>query len=426
MDFQSKECKRSRNAYMIQCSVEYFISLFVTDAFLAKLLTYAGISDSLIGIISSFITVAFVIQLFSILLVRKQINVKKTVITFDTVSIFFFMLLYLIPFFPISQELKTTLITLSVLLAYAGKYLILSICFEWGNSYVEPQNRAVYSAQKEMISLFCGMIVTAVVGYIIDRYEGLGNMDGGFLFLAISILILNICNFICLFMIKNKDKEENQTEVKPLKAVLKNTIGSKPFRKIIFLTVLWDVARYFTIGFLGTFKTKELMMSLFLVQIVNIVSNFARMVISVPFGRFSDKHSFVKGFQVALFLAAGAFLAIVFTTPERWYLMIVYTVLYSCCMAGINQNSFNITYNYVDKNYITEAMAVKNSVGGVFGFLASLGGSKFLTLIQKNGNTILGIPCYGQQFLGMISFMIIIIAIIFISTKIKKEKVIVQ
>ncbi len=429
LDFQSKECKRSRNAYMIQCTVEYFISLLVTDAFLAKLLQYVGLSDSLIGIISSFITLAFIIQLFSIFLIQRKINTKRVVIFYDTLSIIFFMLLYLIPFIPISQGMRTIFIILSVILAYGGKYLILSICYGWGNSFVEPRKRAVFSAKKEMLSLLLGMIFTALVGYIIDRYEALGNIEGGFLFSAIAILILNICNFLCLSMIQNEDEADRyraKESKKSLSDVLKKTIGSKPFRKIIFLTILWDMARYFTIGFLGTFKTKELMMSLVLVQVVNIVANFARMMISVSFGRFSDKHSFVEGFRLALWIAAGAFFVNIFTTPERWYLIIVYTILFNCCQAGVNQNSFNITYNYVDGNYIAEAMAVKNSIGGVFGFLASVAGSKILDIIQKNGNIFLGISCYGQQVLSGISLILVMGAILFINKKIKKEKVIVQ
>ncbi len=429
MDFNSKASRQSRNAYMIQCTVEYFISLLVTDAFLAKLLTDVGVSDSMIGIISSFVTLAFMIQLMSIFLVQRKINTKRVVILFDTISIFFFMMLYLIPFIPVEKSLKIALIILSIILAYAGKYLILSLCFGWGNSFVEPKKRAVYSAKKEMLSLFLGMIFTAVVGYVIDWYEGLGNLSGGFLFIAISIFILNIWNFICLALIKkpeNEDKNDEKKERKSLRLVAKNTLGNKAFRKIIFLTVLWDVARYFTVGFMGTFKTNDLAMSLFLVQMVNIIANFARMLISIPFGRFSDKHSFVAGFQLALMIAAAAFLVNIFTTPGRWYLVVLYTVLYSCCMAGINQNSFNITYNYVDKDFITEAMSIKNSIGGICGFLASLVGSKILALVQKNGNNILGIGCYGQQVLSCISLIVIVAAILFIKFKIKKEKVIVQ
>ena len=47
-------------------------------------------------------------------------------------------------------------------------------------------------------------------------------------------------------------------------------------------------------------------------------------------------------------------------------------------------------------------------------------------MVQKNGNTFLGIPCYGQQILSGISFVLVVGAIWFISKKIKKEKVIVQ
>ena len=90
MNYDSKEYKRSRASYMTQCTVEYFVSLLVTDAFLAKLLTYVGISDSLIGIISSFISMAFVIQLLSVFIVRIKASTKKIVMIFDTISIFFF------------------------------------------------------------------------------------------------------------------------------------------------------------------------------------------------------------------------------------------------------------------------------------------------------------------------------------------------
>ena len=170
-DFQSPEYRRSRAAYMTQCTVYYFVTLLVTDAFLAKLLGSIGIKDSLIGIISSFISMSFVIQLLAIFIVRLEISTKKLVILSDTIGIFFFMLLYLIPFIPISAQLKTVLVILSVVCAYAGNYLISSICYKWGNSFVDPTKRASYSATKEMISLVSGMVFTAVIGYVIDRLK---------------------------------------------------------------------------------------------------------------------------------------------------------------------------------------------------------------------------------------------------------------
>ena len=54
-NFDKPSYKRSRWAYTFECAFEYFISLMVADAFLATLLTQMGLSDAVIGVISSLI-----------------------------------------------------------------------------------------------------------------------------------------------------------------------------------------------------------------------------------------------------------------------------------------------------------------------------------------------------------------------------------
>ncbi len=76
MNFNTTQYKRSRGAYMAQCTFEYFVTLLVTDAFLAKLLTHIGISDHLIGIIASFVSMTYVIQLVTIFLVKTKWSTK--------------------------------------------------------------------------------------------------------------------------------------------------------------------------------------------------------------------------------------------------------------------------------------------------------------------------------------------------------------
>ena len=72
--YQSPDYKRSRMAYLLECAFEYFTAILVTDAFLAKVLSYMGLSDSLIGIISTFVTLACVFQLFAMVAaVGKQV-----------------------------------------------------------------------------------------------------------------------------------------------------------------------------------------------------------------------------------------------------------------------------------------------------------------------------------------------------------------
>ena len=194
---------------------------------------------------------------------------------------------------------------------------------------------------------------------------------------------------------------------------MSNTIGNKSFCRLLVLSILWSSSIYFTVGFLGVYKTKDLVMTVFLVQLVNMVANGFRVVFSIPFGKYSDKTSFAKGYKLGMILVAIAFAFCMFTTPKTWYLMIVYGVVYNVSVAGTNQNSFNITYSYVNSDYIVQAMAIKNCVGGVFGFVAALVGGKILSAVQANGNRVLGIPMYGQQFLAFISLVSVIGAILY-------------
>ncbi|MBE7053689.1 MAG: MFS transporter [Ruminococcaceae bacterium] len=424
--FDSKDYKRSRGAYIGQCTFEYFISLFVADAFLAKLLTNIGLRDSLIGIISSFVTLAFLFQLLSIVIANKIKSTKRVVIIFETVCNLLFFTLYTIPFMPFTTEVKTTIVILSVIFAYISKYLVASILFKWANGYVEPSKRGRYSAVKEMISLITGIVFTLSTGYIIDQYEALGNIKGGFIFISISILVLSICNFVSLLLIKDEKKEITNTNKPKAKDIIKNTLGNKNFVNITFALVLWDIARYLTIGFLGTFKTKELLLSVGAVQVINMVANLIRLSISLPFGKYSDKYSFASGLKLAYIIVAIGFLMIAFTTSKTWWFIILYTILFNVSLAGSNQNASNITYSYVKNEYFVHATAIKNSISGILGFGASLVGSKILSHIQANGNTFFGVPVYGQQVLGAISFVIMIVDILFIHFVIEKQKVMVQ
>lgn len=424
--FESKAYRRSRNMYMAQCTFDYFITILVADAFLANLLSYIGLSDAMIGVISSFITLAFLFQLLSIFVARKIGNIKRTVVVVDTASQLLFFFLYLVPFLPFSTPVKTVIVVVAILFAYICKYLVASILFRWANSYVEPAKRGRYSAVKEMVSLLTGIVFTLIVGAIVDKFEAIGSREGGFLFISIAMLILVICNFVSLMLIKNEKPETGREPAVPFGEILRNTLGNRNFVNVIIMTVLWDVARYMSIGFLGTFKTKELLLSVGAVQVINMIANLARLAISLPFGRYSDKHSYASGMKLAFVIAAVGFGINAFTTSNTWWFVIIYTILYNVSMAGSNQNSFNISYSYVKEEYFVPAMAIKNSIGGIFGFGASLTGSRILACIQANGNTFLGIPMYGQQLLSGISCIIIVITVFFIHFVIEKQRVILQ
>ena len=427
--FEIAQYKRSRQSYIWYCTFEYFISILVSDVFLAKLLTHVGMEDWLIGIISSIISLAFLFQLFSLFIAGRTDNPKKVIMFLVPLGQILYMSIFLVPFMPAAPAVKSLIITVMLIGAYFFHNSVASMLFKWANSFVNPKNRATFSAGKEIISLATGIVFTLIIGYIVDSFEYSGNMIYGFLFIAISIFICAATCFLCICLIQKKANHLKNGEKKtkrPFKDVMKNTLGNKNFRNVCIMSSKLAVSRYLTLGFLGTFKTKELLLSVTAVQVINMVANALRLIVSRPFGKYSDKTSYAKGKRLGLIIMAVGFFANIFTTENWFWGIVIFTVCYNVSLAGTNQNASNITYSYVKADYIAQALAIKASIGGVCGFLASLAGSAILAHVQANGNMLCGIPMYGQQLLSAISFVIIIITILFIKFVIEKQEVIHQ
>lgn len=423
--YNSAAYKRSRAAYAAECAFEYFVSILVGDAFLAKLLTEMGLKDSTIGIISSFISVAFLFQLASLLLVRHTKNVKRTSTFFNTLSSFLFMCLYLLPFLPTGVRGKTVCASAVLLSAYFCNYIVTSMLFKWGNSFVEPTKRGTYSAGKEMLSLVSGIVFTLVTGHLFDRYEARGDLRGGFLFMASAIFVITLCNLASLLLMQ-KEEVSTAVEVVSYRAVLDNTLRNRDFRHVALMDAVWRFAYYMTIGFMGVYKTKELLLTVGLVQVINMAGNLGRFSLSMPLGKFANKYGFAKGLELGYGLAAVGFLIGFFCAPGRWWLIIPFTIFINCSLAGINQNSFNIMYSYVKTDYFVHASAIKNSISGLSGFVASLVGSRVLEWIQTSGNTVFGITLYGQQLLSGISFLLFLCLILYAHFVVSPQKALLQ
>ena len=430
-DFSSPVYRRARISYILYAMFEYFVLLLISDAFLAKLLSNVGFKNSEIGVISSLISLAFIVQLFSILLAKNRGSKKKMILILSTVGQMLFLALYLLPFLSIDSSLRKALVYLFIIGAYVSKYLVATFLFQWANSYVDPNRRATFSATLTIISLIGGTVYSFAIAAVFNWFEEMNRIKDGFLFLAIVILISNLFVFLCLLCIK-KEKSESAEAIprKKLSEILKNTLGNKNFRRLILISIIWKSAQYFSVGFMGTFKTDTLgnglSMSVLTVQIIAILGSFVSLAVTRPFGIYSDKRSFASGLYLSLFFEIAAYLCCAFTTTGTWFLIIGYTVFYAIAGAGNSQNSVNITYSYINSDYLAEALALKNSISGVFGFLSAVLAGILLDAIQNSGNTFLGIPVFGQQVLAVISALLCVICIIYMRVTIMKEKVIKQ
>jgi hypothetical protein len=210
-------------------------------------------------------------------LLVEKFSTKKIVMLFDVISQMLFAFIYFVPFVPIDPNAKKLIVVASIMISQVCKTMVITLYYKWGNSYVHDEKRAQFSAMKECISLITGIVFVAVVSFVFDKFKAFDNTEGGLLFIACTMAVLNVANYISFALIKDEPKRERESMRVPTKEVIGHIASNKIFRNYVLINMFGATTGAFISGFLGVYKIQELGMSLFLVQVINIVADFFRM-----------------------------------------------------------------------------------------------------------------------------------------------------
>ena len=420
MDESKDKFKTSRFLYILEAMFEYFISLLVTGAYLAKVTSTIGMSDTLTGILTSFVSLGCGFQVIAIFLANKR-PVKRLVTVLHSINQLFFALIYFVPFFKISQMAKVVLFICFLLFGYIINNVVNSPKINWFMSLVDDHKRGSFTATKEIVSLLGGMVFSFTVGTVIDRYEVIGDVNKSFVFCGIGIFVLMALHTYTL--LASKEKPATDTEKITVRKQLGELLKDKNLFKVILITVLWNVAHYVATPFYGTYQVKELGFSMTFVSVLSALYAICRAIFSGPLGRYADKYTFTKMLNICFVIEVVAFGVNAFTTPSNGKIIFtVYYMLYAVGMAGINSGTLNLIYDYVDKDNRVGALALQNTLAGFAGFFTTLINSPLVSYIQQSGNSFLGLNVYAQQVVSAIACALILLILIYLNIIVKKIK----
>lgn len=415
--------RRSRLMYIIQAAVEYLTSILVHGAFLATLTAELGISDSLTGILSSFVSLGCLFQMLSIFFRRG--NTKKFVLWCGIANQSLFLLFYLIPLMPGMNALRIVLFVLAVFFSNLIYNVAHPKKINWFMSLVSEEARGSFTANKEIISLLLGMGFNFAMGALIDHFRAIGDLRTGLILAAVTMAVLAGIHTITVLCTVEQSSESAQPEKNRLAGAL-SVFKDKTVLKITAVFVLWYAANHCTISFYSTYTIKELGFSLTTVSIITLISSGARILVSKFWGAYADRNSFAKMIVWCFLVTAVGFAATTFTVPANGiYLYPVYSICHAIGQGGINSALINLCYDYVPFSKRSDALAFSQAVAGLTGFLAALCASPLISHIQANGNRFLGIPVYAQQVTSAIAFLLMIVVIlyvIFVVLPIKRDR----
>lgn len=405
--------KTSRILYIIEAALEYFISIMVGGEYLALLTTEIGLSDSVTGILTSFVSLGFTFQLLAILFMRKG-RVKRRVSILHTVNQLLFALLYVVPFFEISKTVKTIIFIFLLMGGHALNNVVSSPKINWFMSLVDDKKRGTFTANKEIISLLGGMVFSFAMGAVIDEFKARGRITEAFIVCGISLFALAVLHTLTLVFSKEKEPE-TVTDDMPVGRLIGSLLRDKGFIRVVILSVLWHVANYATSPFYGTYKIKELGFSMTFVAVLSALYAIVRSVFSRPIGRFADKYSFAKMLLLCYSIKLVAFIMNMFVVPANG--KVLFTISYmitAIAFAGINSAEINLVYESVSHEKRVCALALKSTIAGLVGFLTTVVVSKLVEYIQQSGNKFLGLNVYAQQVTASIAVGITVIVILYL------------
>ncbi|MDR0426268.1 MAG: MFS transporter [Clostridiales bacterium] len=414
--------KSSRVFYVAEAAFEYFIAILIGGAYLAKITSAIGMSDGLTGVLFSFVSLGAGVQIFALFFADRR-SVKGYVTVLHTINQLCFAVIYLVPLFNISKSVKIVIFIVLLLGGQMISNIMNASKVNWLMALVPDKNRGRFTATKEIVSLIGGTAFSFAAGAVIDGFESAGNLNGAFIVGAAAIFVFAVLHSMTLIFSKEKVNEKSVAHgkvMRDIKALLKN----KTVLKILLLQALWNIAIFSTQPFYGSYQINELGFSMTFIAVLSIIYAVFRIVFSRIFGKFADKHTFVKMLNICYIVACASLCVNMFTVPANG--KIFYTVFYTLqavAMAGINSGAVNLIYDNVEPKQRMRAYALQQSITGVIGFGTTTVMSLLVTFIQKNGNHFLGMNVYAQQVMSAIGALVVVLILVYVNAIARFKKV---
>jgi MFS family permease len=145
-----------------------------------------------------------------------------------------------------------------------------------------------------------------------------------------------------------------------------------------------------------------------------MLGSVSRIFVSKFWGRYADKKTFAVMIEKCFIFLGLSQLCVIFAVPATGRIMFaLYYLFNGMALGGINSALINLIFDYVPIEKRADSLAITLATAGLVGFLTTLCISPLVSYIQRNHNSILGLPIYAQQFVSIIALIFTILTIIY-------------
>lgn len=407
----------SRVMYIIEALFENFITMLSSGAYLAKLTTTIGISDSVTAILAAVTSLSSVFQIVSIYLAHKR-PIKPIVVPMQIISQVMFAGLYVIPLIGFDSG-AVAVLCIVIVLANALKSISSPLKVNWFMSLVDAKKRGSYTAILQIVSIIGAIFFSLGASSVIDYFDAKNDMNGAFTTLSITILVLVIfCNVPFIF---SKEKNEiGEKHPSPFLS-LKDLLGNKKFVRAVAIFAIYSLASSIGTSFLGTYQIKELGFSMTFIAFIDVIINVVHIAALAIFGRLSFQLPYRFVIRIGYLIAIGTYVSLIFTTTSTGaVLFTMYRLFSTVYSSAIAVSQRNFLFEICPPEERTSAISIFTMATGIISFLATVATTPFFNYVQAHGVTVFGVSVYAQQILAAISLSLVILVNVLWNASYKK------
>lgn len=282
-------------------------------------------------------------------------------------------------------------------------------------SFVPTNRRGVFLAYKDMFAVIITCVYNLVMGRIVDHFAEIGRPQNALILCAITLFLLLSAYLIAIRFTKDAPEVLDFVKQTPsVAAALRRDLKNRTLLKILVVGASWNFFCFFTTAYHNVYLLQELNCSATFIVLAGLLSNIIRIFLSVPFGKFADRHGFARTLTVGFIFAAVSFGLLSFWKPGNGQLLyILYQLPFSCALASLSGSLVNVLLQYVKPQDRVSSQGIYSASNGIATFLGSFLGGQLLAFVQANGNRVFGFSMYGQQLLSLISSIALFVLVLY-------------
>lgn len=414
--------EKGRKLFIYEGCTSIGIFSLTSGAYLAGFGTLMGIDIKHLGLISSLPTLAGIVQLISPMVFEK-IKDRKRVISI--MSLIHRLLLVSYVFIPLITEdikIRTILLALIYGISHIIGLFILPAFSKWQVDLVPQHMRGNYFARKDAVSLLFNIIVTLILGKVLDMFKFKGEEYKGFLFIGFVILILALADFLLV-----KSTYEAPSETKEEKIKFKDTLWlpfkDKNFSKVMILVIFWNLAVQMGLSFFSIYQVNNLKLDYTYLMIIGFIQNLSRMLFSKYWGRLADNKSWAFTTRLSILtLGITHFSWLFLNNSNCFILQPVQAILSGIGWGGIAISIFNLQFIMAPKENTTVYIGTASAFGGLFGFFSSFLGTKIVGLLEGYNLNLWRFSFSNIQIIFALNGLLLLICYMYARSAIKNTK----